>query len=105
MPLPHSTAEETFPSPGQDMEQLPLSQPSIFRSLSVVFENTAPQEDAGLGFDHWSELLKHDDSEFETDKIWQIVVSILQYLEVKFPITLVSATKILADGSRYGEYF
>ena len=66
--------------------------------------NIVPRENPGLGFDNWPKLLKRGDLGFEMDKALQIIVSILQYLEEKLPITLASATKILADGSRYSKF-
>ncbi len=83
------------------MEQLELS--PIFRSLSDILGILVPQDCIGLGFDEWPELLERAGSGIEMEKALQVVVSILQYLEETSPENLAPVTKILADGSRYGE--
>ena len=75
----------------------------MFRSLSDVFENNVPREYTGLGLDGWPKLLESADSGFETGRALRAVVSILQYVKEKSPVTLVPTTKILADGSRHGK--
>lgn len=62
-----------------------------------------PWEKTGLGFDGWPKLLERADSGFGTGKALRTVVSILEYLEQSSPVSLALATKLLADGSRYGK--
>ena len=103
-PQSASDTEESVSSSTEDNTAHPsLAVPPIFRSLSNVFENVVPQKSTGLGSQEWPNLLEHADSGLETDKALQAVVSILQYLEHNSPATLVSATRVLADGSRYGK--
>ena len=83
------------------MERPELS--PIFRSLSDILGNLVPQNCIGLGFDEWPELLERAGSGIEMEKALQVMVSILQYLEETSPENLAPVTKILADGSRYGE--
>ena len=85
------------------MEQVHLSQPTMFQFLYDTFGGVVPQGNAGLGFDEWPKLLERADSGLDTNKALQAVVGILQYLEEASPVSLTQATKILADGSRYGE--
>lgn len=87
----------------ENTAQLDMSQPSMFRSLSDAFGNVVPWEYTGLGSNEWPKLLDRADSGFEKDKALQAVVSILQYLEQNSPVTLVTATEMLADGSRKGK--
>lgn len=87
----------------EDTAKLDMSQPSMFRSLSDAFGNVVPWKYTGLGSNEWPKLLERADSGFETDKALQAVVSILQYLEQNSTVTLVTATEILADGSRKGK--
>ena len=75
----------------------------MFQSLSAAFGESVPRGDAGLGFDEWPQLLEQADSDLETNKALQAVLCILHYLEEASPVVLTQATKILADGSRYGE--
>lgn len=99
-----STMEESVSSSaGESTAQLNLTQPPMFRSLSDVFGNVVPRELTGIGENEWPNLLERADSGVETDKALQAVASILQYLEESSPVTLVAATKVLADGSRYGK--
>lgn len=99
-----STTEESVSSSiEENTAQLDMSQPSMFRSLSDAFGNVVPWEYTGLGSNEWPKLLDRADSGFEKDKALQAVVSILQYLEQNSPVTLVTATEILADGSRKGK--
>ena len=95
--------ESVSSSTGESTAQLQLTQPPMFRSLSDVFGNVVPPELTGIGVNEWPNLLERADSGVETDKALQAVVSILQYLEESSPVTLVAATKVLADGSRYGK--
>ena len=88
---------------GEDTAQLDISQPLMFGYLSDVFGNVVPREQTGLGIDGWPMLLERADSGFERNKALQVVVSILEYLEQNSPVSLVAATKILADGSRLGK--
>ena len=101
---PASTTGDLVPSPaGESTAQLNLTQPPMFRSLSDVFGNVVPRGLTGFGDNEWPNLLERADSGFEKDKALQAVVSILQYLEKSSPMTLVAATEVLADGSRYGK--
>lgn len=75
----------------------------MFLLLSNIFENVVPRETTGLGFDGWPAIFERADAGFEIDKALRAVASILQYLQEKSPATLVPATKVLADGSRYGK--
>ena len=88
---------------GEDTAQLDISQPLMFGCLSDVFGKVVPREQTGLGIDGWPMLLERADSGFERNKALQVVVSILKYLEQNSPVSLVAATKILADGSRLGK--
>ena len=85
------------------MAQLDVSRPLMFGYLADVFGNIVPRENTGLGFDGWPILLERADSRFEMNKALQAIVSILKYLENTSPMSLVAATKILADGSRLGK--
>ncbi|CAD6566316.1 MAG: hypothetical protein ASARMPREDX12_008176 [Alectoria sarmentosa] len=73
----------------------------MFRLLSDTFENVVPRDRTGLGFDEWPAMLNRADAGLEIGKALRAVVSILQYLQEKSLATLVPATKVLADGSRY----
>ena len=88
---------------GEDTAQLHISQPLMFGYLSDVFGSVVPREQTGLGFDGWPILLERADSGLEMNKALQAIVSILEYLEQISPVSLVAATKILADGSRFGK--
>ena len=90
---------------GGDTAQLNIPQPMMFGYLSDVFGKVVPREQMGLGFDGWPMFLERADSGFETNKALQAVVSILEYLSQNSPVSLVAATKILADGSRNGKLF
>ena len=87
----------------EDTAQLNILQPLMFGYLSDVFGKVVPREQTGLGFDGWPTLLERADSGFEMNKALQAVVSMLEYLERNSPVSLVAATKILADGSRNGK--
>lgn len=101
-PSPMSTVEDSpSPSTGEFAPQLESATPPMFPLLSSIFENVVPRETIGLGFDEWPTLLARADAGLETAKALRAVVSILQYLHEKSPATLVPATKVLADGSRY----
>ena len=103
-PSPYQTPDGSgCPSAGESVTGLELSKPSMFRSLSDIFGNVVPQEYNGLGFDGWPALLERAESDFENGKALRTVVSVLQYLKEKSPVTLISATKFLADGSRQGK--
>ena len=102
-PLASNSDESVSSSTGEGTAGHTLSQASMFRSLSDVFENVVPQETTGFGFDEWPKLFERAHSGFEMDKALQAVVSILQYMEQSSPVALVAATKVLADGSRYGK--
>ena len=102
---PHSIADESNTLHGEEMEQENSLQSPIFRSLSDIFGDIVPRKNAGLGFDDWPELLKHADAGFEKEKALGVVISVLHYLKEKTSPTLIPVTKILADGSRYGNFF
>lgn len=105
-PSPNSSPDESaFSSSGEGMTALMSSTPSMFRSLADVFENVVPQESTGRGFDGWPKILDDADSDFGNGKALRTVVLILQYLKERLSLTLVPATKILADGSRHGKHF
>ena len=82
------------------MAQLELSHLSVFRSLTDVLGGIVPQDS---GFDGWPHMSERAGSGLETDEALRAVVSILQYLELESPATLVPATKVLADASRSGK--
>ena len=109
VPSPNSSRDGSLLSSNEEAMtaiELPKSStPSMFRSLADVFENAVPQEYTGPGFDGWPKILDDAGSDFENDKALRTVVSILQYLKEESPVTLVPATKILADGSRQGKLF
>ena len=88
---------------GESTAQLDMSQPLMFGYLSDIFDNVVPRGQIGLGFDGWPMLLERADSGLEMYKALQAVVSVLEYLEQYSPVSLVAATKILADGSRHGK--
>lgn len=101
---PASNTEEFVSSSNlENTAKSDMSPLSMFRSLSDAFGNVVPGEYTGLGSNEWPKLLERADSGLETDKALQAVVSILQYLEQSSPVTLVTATEILADGSRKGK--
>lgn len=91
----HSTREDT--------PQLESARPQMFRFLSNIFEKVVPPDHTGSGFDEWPATLGRADAGLEIGKALRAVVSILQYLQEESPATLVPATKVLADGSRYGK--
>lgn len=62
-----------------------------------------PRDHTGLSFDDWPAMLERADAGLETGKALRAVVLILQYLRQKSPAKVIPATKILADGSRYGK--
>ena len=97
------TEESVSSSFGEDTAQLNIPQPLMFGHLSDAFGKVVPREQTGLGFDGWPILLERADSGFEMNKALQAVVSVLEYLEQNSPVSLVAATKILADGSRLGK--
>lgn len=101
---PTSTAENS-PSPSTE-DFAPLlgsARPQMFPVLSNIFKSVVPREHNDWSFDEWPELLEHADAGVEIGKALRAVVSILEYLRKKSPATVVPATKVLADGSRYGE--
>lgn len=91
----HSTREDT-PQPEP-------ARPQMFRFLSNIFEKVVPPDHTGSGFDGWPATLGRADAGLEIGKALRTVVSILQHLQEESPATLVPATKVLADGSRYGK--
>lgn len=88
---------------GESTAQLEMPQLLMFSYLSDIFGIVVPREQTGLGFDGWPMLLERAESGVEMNKALQAVVSVLEYLEHHSPVTLVAATKILADGSRLGK--
>ena len=93
---PSTSTGESTPQPGS-------ARPQMFRSLSNIFETIVPRDHTGLDFDDWPAMLERADAGLETGKALRAVVLILQYLRQKSPATIIPATKILADGSRYGK--
>ena len=85
------------------MAELELS--PMFPSLSEIFRSVVPGGLTGLGFNGWPKLLERADSGLEIGEALRAVVSVLEYLKRSSPVSLVPATKILADGSRYGKLF
>ena len=104
MPQSTSDSEESMSSPsGESTAQLDVPQLLMFAYLSDIFGIVVPREQTDLGFDGWPMLLERAESGLEMNKALQAVVSVLDYLEQNSPVTLVAATKILADGSRLGK--
>ena len=104
LPPPVSALEDSPPpSTGEFISQPDSPNPQMFRLLSDTFENVVPRDRTGLGFDGWPAMLNRADAGLEIGKALRVVVSILQYLQGKSLATLVPATKVLADGSRYGK--
>ena len=91
------------PSAVEFAPQLESARPPMFRLLSEIFENVVHRETTGLGFDDWPLILERADAGIETGKALRAVVSVLHYLQENSPATLVTATEVLADGSRYGK--
>ncbi|KAF6221887.1 hypothetical protein HO133_001855 [Letharia lupina] len=91
------------PSTGEVTPQLESTKPQMFRFLSNIFEVIVPRDHTGSGFDEWPAFLERADGGLEIGKALRTVVSILQYLREKSPAIIAPATKVLADGSRYGK--
>lgn len=80
-----------------------VSTPTMFECLSDIFESVVPREDARLDVHEWPILLERAQSGCQIDQALRAVFSILRYLEANSPKSLIPTTKILANGSRYGE--
>lgn len=91
------------PSTGEVTPQLESTKPQMFRFLSNIFETIVPRDHTGSGFDEWPAFLERADGGLEIGKALRTVVSILQYLRENSPAIIAPATKVLADGSRYGK--
>lgn len=91
------------PSTGGVTPQLESTKPQMFRFLSNIFKVIVPRDHTGSGFDEWPASLERADGGLEIGKALRAVVSILQYLREKSPAIIAPATKVLADGSRYGK--
>ena len=77
----------------------------IFAPIGAIFEHAAAQEEADLGVGDWKALLKHaEESSRRGNKdvdALRLIRTILDYLwSSGSEEDLVSAAKILADGSR-----
>lgn len=104
LPLPVSTVENLrSPCTGDSASQPGSIRPQMFRLLFNVFENVMPRDYTGSGLNEWPAILERADNGLDTNKALQALVSILQYLQEISPMSIALATKILADGSRYGK--
>lgn len=74
--------------------------PDIFSVLAEHFERVTATDRMDFGIENWHEKLKSADNGGDLSDALRIVVAILPQLE---PVELSVATRLLADGSRYGK--
>lgn len=102
---PDSSGEPSLESIFDSLNIHRSSPMQIFAPIGAIFEHAAAQEEADLGVGDWKALLKHaEESSRRGNKdvdALRLIRTILDYLwSSGSEEDLVSAAKILADGSR-----